>query len=89
MTHILKTWPVYFDAVRDGLKNFEVRRDDRGFQKGDFVELRRTRPDSLHTVEFGYDGKPMYVQTFKIGWILTGGQVGIEPGYIVFSLERP
>jgi hypothetical protein len=24
---------------------------------------------------------------FKIGWILQGGQFGIEPGYIVFQLE--
>ena len=26
--HVLKCWPQYFDAVKRGEKNFEVRRDD-------------------------------------------------------------
>ena len=34
MTHELKTLPKYFDAIVVGEKTFEVRRDDRGFQKG-------------------------------------------------------
>ena len=33
--HIVKTHPVYFDAVKRGDKRFEIRRDDRGYQKGD------------------------------------------------------
>lgn len=33
--HHLKLDSHYFDAVASGDKNFEVRRDDRGFQKGD------------------------------------------------------
>ena len=50
--HKLKCWPVYFDAIERGEKNFEVRRDDRGFQKGDIIELQRTYPDRLHCVEY-------------------------------------
>lgn len=41
MTHELKTLPQYWDAVQRGEKTFEVRRDDRGFQKGDVLELVR------------------------------------------------
>ena len=41
VTHELKCLPVYFDAVKRGDKNFEVRRDDRGFQKGDTIKLMR------------------------------------------------
>ncbi len=41
MTHTLKTLPQYWDAVAGGEKNFEVRRDDRGFQKGDELILVR------------------------------------------------
>lgn len=76
--HVLKTWPVYFDAVRDGLKTFEVRRDDRGFQRGDIVELQRTHPRDLHRVEIDYHGNVVHSLQFRIGWILTGGQFGIE-----------
>lgn len=39
--HELKCHDVYFDAIQSGLKSFEVRRDDRGFQKGDTVRLIR------------------------------------------------
>jgi hypothetical protein len=85
-THILKTWPVYFDAVQAGLKTFEIRRDDRAFQKGDIVELQRTLPDSLHSVERDFHGEPKHKLRFRIGWVLTGGQFGIEPGFVVFSL---
>ena len=36
-THKLKTWPSYFQRVWTGEKTFEVRLDDRGYQKGDEV----------------------------------------------------
>ena len=38
--HVLKTWTTYFNAVVSGGKNFEVRKDDRGFQKGDILCLQ-------------------------------------------------
>lgn len=85
--HELKCWPQYFDAVVSGEKTFEVRRDDRGFQTGDVVELQRTYEDMSHAVKRDINGIPSDYRRFKIGWILTGGQLGIEPGYIVFSLE--
>ncbi len=85
--HELKTWPVYFDAIVSGEKTFEVRRDDRGFQKGDIVELQRTTPGDLHRVDYTLQGKVKALIRFEIGWILTGGQLGIEPGYVVFSLR--
>ncbi len=87
VVHELKTWPVYFDAVERGEKNFEVRRDDRGFQKGDVVRLLRTREDHRSDrVEYDYNGKPKYALERRITYVLTGGQFGIEPGYVVLGL---
>jgi hypothetical protein len=88
--HELKCWPEYFDAILSGEKTFEVRRDDRGFQRGDIIELLKCERQRIGGPAVITDlyGKPMYVQRFRIGWILTGGQFGIEPGYIVFSLEK-
>ncbi len=86
--HILKTVPAYFDAVASGAKNFEVRRDDRGFQKGDILVLRRLNEGFLkHEVDYGIDGKPRFEIRKRIAYILTGGQFGIEPGYVVMALE--
>lgn len=39
MTHHLKTMPEYFQAVIEGRKPFEVRKNDRGFKVGDRVIL--------------------------------------------------
>jgi len=47
-THELKCWPTYFDAVARGEKTFEVRKNDRFFQQGDTVVLKR-----LSENEFG------------------------------------
>lgn len=43
-THPLKVEPPYFGAVVDGTKPFEVRRNDRGFQRGDFLLLHEWHP---------------------------------------------
>ena len=38
-THRLKILPVHYENVRAGTKTFEIRVNDRAFQKGDRVEL--------------------------------------------------
>ena len=37
MEHIIKILPQYFTPAADGTKPFEVRQNDRGYQKGDTV----------------------------------------------------
>lgn len=39
MIHQLKTTPPYFTDVTSGDKTFEVRRNDRNYKVGDFLEL--------------------------------------------------
>lgn len=40
MIHALKTVQPYFKYVQDGIKNFEVRKDDRPFGEGDEIVLQ-------------------------------------------------
>lgn len=82
MIHRLKTLPQYWDAVERGEKMFEVRRNDRAYQKGDAVELVRL-DDRFQ--RFPDETK---ILRFRIGYVLQGGQFGIEPGYCVLQLER-
>ena len=62
--HELKTWPVYFCAIKAGVKTFDVRFDDRGYQAGDVLHLREwdprlaagTIPDVPESSRDGYTG---------------------------------
>lgn len=38
-THTLKTGEPYFSAIASGAKTFEIRRNDRGYQRGDHLVL--------------------------------------------------
>ena len=96
MKHELKIWPQYFQAVLTGEKTFELRINDRGFQKGDLVILKEWDPeivvkddsDSCHPMqaahsweeERGYTGRQL---DFLIGYVI---QVPDSKNYCVFSL---
>ena len=94
--HSLKTAVPYFDAIVRGEKKFEVRRDDRGFQAGDKLLLRKYGKGPHSVSSIGYldakgevTGIAEHADTVevKILWILTGGQFGVEPGYVVMSID--
>lgn len=78
MDHELKTWPEHFEAVRRRVKTFEVRKDDRTFQVGDFLHLREWDPATKE-----YTGRDCMRPVLHI---LRGGQFGIESGYVVLSI---
>ncbi len=98
-THTLKVEHEYMDAVNSGEKSFEVRRDDRGFQKGDRLILCRygvERDCIAHNQGF-MDERGKVVSSYPtndavdrcertISYVLTGGQFGIEPGYVVLGI---
>lgn len=37
--HFLKIYPEHYNNIKDGTKTFEIRKNDRAFQKGDKVTL--------------------------------------------------
>lgn len=85
--HELKVWPNYFDALRRGDKLFEVRRNDRDFQRGHLLWLREFNPDQSQAPQTW--GDPRYTGAdlrFRISYVLHGGQFGIEPGFAVLGL---
>jgi hypothetical protein len=79
MIHRVRCLAPYFDAVEHGEKNFEVRLNDRGYQRGDILVLIREDPEYPSA-----SGRELYR---RITWILQGGQFGIEPQYCVMALE--
>lgn len=78
--HHLKTHPPAFHAVRNGLKRFEYRRNDRGFEEGDVLVLEEWSPDAQ-----GHTGKSEEV---RVTYMLTGPDYGIPAGFAVMSIKR-
>jgi ASC-1-like (ASCH) protein len=44
--HHLKTWTPYFQDIKSGVKQFEVRKNDRDFQVGDTLILDDFDPNT-------------------------------------------
>ena len=79
MHHELKIEPQFFEAVLDGRKTFEIRRNDRGFQAGDTVTLMEYTP--YKALSGGrLTGRRV---TATVGYVIGYEQ---KEGFVVFSL---
>ena len=81
MIHYLKTWPDDFNATVLGIKKFELRDNDRKFQRGDILCLRLFNPAPDKQ---GYCGKHIFVE---VRYILTGGKFGLNTGFVAMSID--
>lgn len=80
MTHQLKISLPFADALIDGSKTFEVRKNDRGFNAGDYVHFTCWSDRDNIKLMHGINDVD-----WRINYVLSGW--GIEEGYVVFSLE--
>ncbi len=76
-THEIKLSREFQDAVLSGDKPFEVRYNDRGYQKGDFVKF--------HVVDRRNVTEPLDDKLFVITYVLSGWH--IEQDYVVFGIR--
>lgn len=75
----LKTWPQYFKLVQQGIKTFEIRKNDRDFQVGDFLLLEEFDPVS------GYTGESVLVRVLY----LIQGERGLPTDTCVMAITKP
>jgi hypothetical protein len=81
VTHRLKCLTEPFEAIDQGLKRFEFRKDDRGFQVGDELVLCEWMPEVVPS----YTGR---VLIRSVSYIARGPSWGIPEGFAVLSLKR-
>lgn len=80
--HELKTWPVYWEAIYDGRKTFELRKeDDRHFEVGDTLILHLYDPEKEE-----YDG---YSIEAVVTYLLRGPAFGLMEGWVIMGIKVP
>lgn len=79
MTHNIKLSHHYADAVLSGEKNFEIRYNDRGYQKGDKVVFSVV-DDAKIVVSH-----PLNREIYRITYLIHG--YGLEKDWCVFGIK--
>lgn len=77
MLHTLKTLPQFFEASAKGIKNFEVRKNDRPYQTGDYVALNEWNGEQ-------YTGR---FTLHKIVYVLSDPEY-CKQGFVVLGLQQ-
>lgn len=75
MIHKLKILPQYFEDKLQGMKKWEVRKNDRPFKDGDTLQLEEW------SEETGYTGRTLQEYIKKIYTDVSG----IEDGYVIMN----
>ena len=79
MTHNLKLYKEYADAVCDGEKTFEIRYNDRGYQKGDYIKF--------HVIDGIYEvNHPLNDKLYIITYVLSGW--GLKDNWCALSIKE-
>ena len=82
MLHALKTIQPYFNDVKSGDKNFELRESDRPFKKGDEIVLQEWDNEKQE-----YTGEEL---RFYIGYVLKDApKYGLKNGFCILGLIPP
>ena len=81
MTHNIKLEIKFCDAVLNGKKTFEVRKNDRNYKRGDLIKFVPVTSGFHIPLEH-----PIMNKTYEITYVLSGW--GIEKGFCVFSIKK-
>lgn len=77
MVHELKTLPEFFQAVKEGIKPFEVRKNDRKFEVGDSLYLREWTGEE-------YTGRKL----IRIITYILENPLYVKEGYVILAIKQ-
>lgn len=79
--HKVKIYESYADAVLSGEKTFEIRNNDRGYQKGDRLKFYVTENGGvLHKALHG-----LFEKEYEITYVHSG--LGMKEGYVALAIK--
>lgn len=89
MLHELKIKPEYYDAVANGIKTFEIRKNDRNYAVGDTLRLREFDKDDMYQVKWAthseYTGKECFAAITYIFDLKN--LIPIEDDYVILGIK--
>lgn len=80
--HEVKIYESYADAVLSGDKTFEIRYNDRGFQKGDRLKFQVVE-DGNHAFDLKSHG--LNDKEFEITYVHSG--LGMADGFVALAIR--
>lgn len=83
MQHNIKIAKCFADVVYSGEKTFEVRKNDRGYQKGDTVLFEVVDNTPYAVINLTH---PLNGVEFEITYVLH--EWGLEDEFVAFSIKR-
>lgn len=81
MIHTLKLREDYVEPVLLGEKTFEVRENDRGYQKGDYVYFKAISRRGVPLMDTILEQR-----TYQITYVHSG--LGLKENYVVFGIKE-
>lgn len=83
--HYLKIKEEYYQAIKDGLKTFELRRNDRNYHVGDLIIFKRIVYSRGEVLTKGSEMLDIY----KIDYILKNvPEYGLDNDYCILSISK-
>jgi hypothetical protein len=83
--HVVKSWPQFYNAIVEGTRRHELRRNDRKYQVGDVLELHEYEP-----ARAAYTGRVTCVVVTSMTSAETPcavSDVGLHPDFCILSVE--
>lgn len=84
MIHELKILGSFVRPILDGSKTFEIRENDRGFQKGDRVQFKVVDDDWKRRNSM--IAREIERKVFEITYVINGW--GLKNGFVVFGIRE-
>lgn len=83
MRHEIKIKEPFADAIVGGDKTFEIRYNDRGYQKGDIIVFRCVNNNETFPQSISH---PINCMEFGIDYVLS--DYGLKEGFCVFGFHK-
>ena len=86
MTHNIKIKKTFVEPILKGEKTFEIRKNDRGYQKGDRIRFTVVDASLFESQKEQAYRQAIEQRVYEITYVLNGW--GLEPDFVAFGIRE-